>query len=318
MKILLPDTVGGAFGHITDSWENCLKSAGFQTRRYTNVEQWLEFDPDLYIGCSGHKRAIPKSRTKLAIHANPYGSSSVPGIDEGRESIEWIKSQNPDCVFGYGLDKDRQYWDKYESDLGIKWVPMATAGDATKYSVVNSEREYDIGYLGGRWAYKALTIDEYLIPVLRSPFLKCNIKGWGDWPSDLNVTPLNKGDENAFFNSVNIGPCMSEKHTYEYEIDLPERVYKCALAGVLPIHDAPKAVRSIFEYVVAASTPKEYFDKCTYFAANTNRARASAKLIRDEVLAAHTYHHRLSRLLEDIGFIEESNHLLSDLTRYSS
>lgn len=316
MKILLPDSVGGAFGHITDSWENALKSAGFQTRRYTNAEDWLNYDPDLYIGCSGHRRTIPNSRALLAIHVNPYGTKSVPGIDESKDSIDWIRRLSPDCVFGYGLDKDYNYWDKYESDLGIKWVPMATAGDATKYFPVEEKREYDVGYLGGRWSYKAITIDEYLLPVLKSPFLKCVIKGWGDWQPELGVLPLNKGDENQYYNTFNIGPCISEKHTYEYEIDLPERVFKCALSGALPVHDAPKAVRSFLEYIVAASNPKEYYEKCTYFAANQDRARSSARLLRNEILSAHTYHHRLSRLLNDLGYIDESQHLLADLTRY--
>ncbi len=312
MKILLPNRVGGAFGHITDSWMSALEHAGFRVQRYDgNIKSWHEFDPDLYIGCSGHKQPIPASRrAKLAIHVNPYGKVSVPGIDEAAANIDWVCRQRPDAVFGYGFDIHREYWSKWESDCHIPWTPMPTAADFCKYKDLGKTREFDIVYLGGKWAYKSKTMDLYLMPLLKSAGLKYKIAGWGEWPLDMQVSELPLGGENDFFNQGKIGPCMSEPHTYKHGIDMPERAFKLALAGVLYIHDAKEKISEILESCIAASTPEEYIKLHQYFANMPDKRDSVAEMQRLEILSAHTYHHRLSRLLYNCGFTTESQKLI--------
>lgn len=312
MKILLPHRVGGAFGHITDSWLAALLHAGFDVKRYDGaVESWLNFDPDLYIGCSGHRQLIPSdTKAKIAIHVNPFGRMNVPGIDESADAIDWVCKQKPVTVFGYGFEIHRHYWSKWETDQKIPWTPMPTGADYCKYKNLNLNRIYDIVYLGGRWAYKAKTIDKYLLPLLRSADVTKKVAGWGDWPAELNVTELPLNEENRFFNSGNIGPCMSEPHTYEHGIDLPERAFKLALSGTMFIHDAKRAISSILDTAVAADSPEEYVKLHKYFINMPAKRESAADMQRLEILAGHTYHHRLALLLKNCGFATEATQLL--------
>lgn len=313
MRILLPAFVGGAFGHITNSWMAALQQAGFIVERYNNAfSHWDTFNPDLYIGCSGHKQNIPIARScMVAIHVNPFGKIKVQGIDENQETIDWVKNQRPDIVFGYGFEMHRDYWSSWEDECNIPWIPMPTAADYCKYNNLNQPRDYDVVYLGGKWAYKSRTMDHYLMPLLRSPSVKCRVAGWGDWPEDMKVKELPLGEENTFFNTGKIGPCMSEPHTHIHGIDLPERVYKLALSGVLYIHDAKSAVSQILEANVAAEDPEEFIRLHKYFINRPDKRDALALSQYQEIVSAHTYHHRLAHLLYSCGFAEQSEKLLS-------
>jgi len=312
MKILLPHRVGGAFGHITDSWLAALLHAGFDTRRYDGqISSWLDFKPDLYIGCSGHRQQIPgNSGTKIAIHVNPFGVQSIPGINESDDAIDWVCKQRPTTVFGYGFEAHRPYWSKWETKCRIPWTPMPTGADYCKYKDKGDDRPYDIVYLGGRWSYKAKTIDRYLLPLFNINDIKYRVAGWGDWPPELNVQELPLNQENDFFNSGMIGPCMSEPHTHVHGIDLPERAFKLALCGTMFIHDAKLAV-SMLETAVAAEEPDEYLRLHRYFINMPEKRESMARMQRFEILSAHTYHHRLALLLHNCGFSTQSKHLLS-------
>lgn len=312
MKILLPAFVGGAFGHITNSWMSALQHAGFTVARYSNsLRDWDAFDPDLYIGCSGHRQNIPVARRSMvAIHVNPYGREPVPGIDESTEAIEWVRRQSPDIVFGYGFEIHRKYWSNWEEKLNIPWVPMPTAADYCQYSDLKGNRPFDVVYLGGKWAYKSKTMDMYLMPLLQSAGLKYRVAGWGDWPPEMSVKELALGEENAFFNTGKIGPCMSEPHTHTYGIDMPERAFKLALAGVLYIHDAKAAISQVLEASVAASDPDEYIRLHRHFINMPDKRDSLAQSQKLEILSSHTYHHRLANLLYNCGYTAESQRLV--------
>ncbi len=312
MKVLICKKVGGAFGHITDSWVNTFNfSPQFTVKRYDgNINSWQEYDPDLFIGCSGHWQPIPNNRrAKIAIHVNPYGDS-IPGIDEPKPTIDNVKMSRPDVVFGYGFETHRNYWKNWEID-GIKWVPMPTAGDAIKYQNLKFDRPYDVVYLGGRWSYKAQTIDKYLLPIIDNKEYKTKIAGWGDWHEKYGIRGLDEGLENAFFNMCRVAPCISEIHTYKTGIDLPERYFKTVLAGCAAVHDGGDKVREILPEALVANDPTEYahlVNKCVkdeYYRMETWLKQYN------NVINNHTYHHRLSNLLRECGFVSEANNLLT-------
>lgn len=310
MRILVCKKVGGAFGHITDSWMNVFQfSPGFVAQRYDgNVRSWLEFEPDLFIGCSGHWQQIPKdTKAKITIHVNPYGDS-IPGIDEPKSVIETVKSANPVAVFGYGFESHRNYWKNWDRD-GIKWVPMPTAGDIIKYRNLGSDRPYDVAYLGGRWSYKAQTIDKYLLPVFDSG-CKCRIAGWGDWHARYNIKGLDEGLENEFFNSAKVAPCISEIHTYNTGIDLPERYFKTVLAGCAAVHDGGENVRKILPQALVANNPAEYLNMINTCLKNEDYRLDVCSRQYFEVANNHTYHHRLANLLRECGFHSASDSLM--------
>jgi len=308
MNVLICHRPGGAFGYITDSWLNALRDAGHRAERWSgNQSDWQAFAPDLYIGCSGHRQPIPQTRqTKVAIHVNPFGPIDIPGIMESKDSIDWVRRQNPDAVFGYAHDTDSEMWSYYQLRMGVPFVPMATAGDLCSYYDMNGvDRDNDVVYVGGRWGYKAKTIDSYLFPVLKQN--QYVLAGWGDWPSWVNAKQLDDAAVNAFFNTAKVAPCISEYHTHTHGIDLPERVWKTLLAGCLPIHDAAKGINRYLPSIPFADSPIHFSDLVSHYVKNDGERVSLVQVLKRELLSlGHTYHHRLAGLFKVLGFEEQS------------
>ena len=314
MRILFCQRPGGAFGYITDGMINALRDKGHVVSRWDGLENtWHNFSPDLYVGCSGHKQPIPhKHSAKIAIHVNPYGPTQINGINESDANIRWTLIQKPNVVFGYGHKDDRILWSYWTTKHGIEWVPIPTAGDKTIFhNSTESDKVYDIVYLGGRWDYKGLTIDSYLLSFIRQTNYK--LHGWGNWPADVCSGLLADDQVSKFLGSGRVGPCISERHTHEYGIDIPERAFKVALCGTMVIHDAVIAIRRFIPSAIVATNPDQFREYCLYYSNRDNtdeRIRIVSKQ-RDEVLSAHTYHHRMATLFDALGFHEDSKNMVS-------
>lgn len=317
MKVLLCHRPGGAFGYITDGWFNALRDKGHKVQRWDGLEpSWNDFNPDAYIGCSGHKQPIPPRRNcKVAIHVNPYGPVNIQGINESEQNIRWTLNQKPDAVFGYGHEDDRLLWSYWTQKHGITWVPMPTAGDRIVFKQTRplDDRPLDVVYLGGRWAYKGLTIDSYLVPLLERKEVTYKLHGWGDWQPGLCSGLLAEDQACAFLNRGKIGPCISEQHTHSHGIDIPERAFKVALCGGLVVHDAAIGVRRMIPSALIAHNPEQFQDYIRHFSRPENQAERVEMVTKQqvEVLSEHTYHHRLATMFMVLGLNKEAAHMLS-------
>lgn len=312
MKILVCHRPGGAFAYISDGWINALNHAGITVTRWDgNQESWEAFDPDLYIGCSGHRQPIPmvRGRCKVALHVNPHGPRKIePNINESQDAVRWVREQNPDAVFGWAHESDREIWSGWEA-YGYRWVPLATAGDATIYNPgFGTHDQYDFVYLGGRWAYKGKSIDRYLIPLCNGQ-LNFRLHGWGDWPPGVCSGEL-PNDPNAvarFFCSGKVAPCISEHHTVTDGIDLPERVFKVALSGALAIHDPALGLERYVPNAVRSTDPESFQRLVRHWVCVPDEERqALARLQYQDVISSQTYHHRMATLLEALRFPVEA------------
>lgn len=315
MRILFCHRPGGAFGYITDGMVNALRSKGHIVARWDGLEDsWRNFGPDIYCGASGHKQPIPpKKNCKIAIHVNPYGPVTIPGINESDENIRWTLAQKPDVVFGYGHEEDRILWTYWTSKHGIEWVPLPTAGDKTIFKVMPGvEKKFDLVYLGGKWAYKGITIDAYLMPLLREKKLSYKLHGWGEWPAGVTSGILAEDQACQFLNSGRIAPCIAEQHTHAHGLDIPERAFKVALCGALIVHDPTLALRRMIPSAIIASNPAQFKEYCYHFNKNEPERAKLVEKQRQEVLSNHTYHHRLSGLLRSLGFVEEAHNMLKE------
>jgi len=327
MKILFTHRPGGAYAFISDGWMNACRAAGFTVARWDGAESsWNAYDPDIYVGCSGHRQPIPaERRAKVAIHCNPFGPRDLGPINESQNAIAWTNVQRPAAVFGYGHELDRVYWEHWTTKLGIPWVPMPNAGDSTIYKKVDDNDRYDIVYLGGRWDYKAKNIDKYLLPILkRTNSVGCTysykVCGWGGWPSDIpnSRLPETPGADVALYGSGTIAPCVSEPHTSVYGIDLPERVFKAALCGCLTIHDfVPGFAERFMPSVIVAKDEHEYATLIEEWQ-HRRDMRDRAELQRREVLNGHTYFHRMAGLLNALGFTGGADQLLTAARRFGT
>lgn len=312
MRIFLTHKPGGAYGFITQGWMNALLNRGHDVRRYDGeLSSWKDFDPDLYIGCSGHKQSIPQqSRTKLAIHVNPYGPVQIDGINETYENIKWVLKHKPDVVFGYGWHTDALLWSYWTTRHDIPWVPMPTAADATifgkKFSIF---KKYDLVYLGGRWPYKAKTIDSYLLPLL-SKVYSFKVHGWGEWPQGICSGGLDDAEVSDFLSSGKIGPCISEIHSHHYGIDIPERAFKVALSKTLVVHDSVPQIKNMIPSAIVARDPEDFMELCLHYLSHDDEREQLIQQQFQEVLSAHTYHIRMHALLAALGFSEEAAGML--------
>lgn len=330
MKVLVTRPQGGAFFFfITKGFLNAFNDAGIDARYWDgNVKTFKDFDPDLYIGCSGHRQEAPKSdKLKIAVHVNPYGVKLEPlfGVDinEPNHAINWTVSQDPDVVFGYGLQEDGStFWRDWTAKHNIPFVGVPTAGDATLYYPGPKRDDYKVAFLGGRWGYKGNNINKWLVPTIHKLGNKINIKGWGGWEGIQQysgVLPENDSGR-EFLGSALVGPCVCEPHTTKYGIDVPERFFKVALCGSLPILDEVAWFDRYCDNYIMARNPEDYYNKIANYACNPDfieEGKEAALLIRKEVLQKHTYHHRMRSLCASLGFdeaVDKFNDRISSFT----
>lgn len=319
LRILCCNPNGGAFYHITRGWENAFKALGHQFHFWSGVHKdWYDYEPHIYLGCSGWKQPIPQHRpnTIVGIHVNPIGPERLipkpgdPDINEPQSLTQWTLKQNPDFVFGYGYKQDvEQYWGFWKTKHKIPVYGIPTAGDAVKYyKQLDPKFQCEIGYIGGRWPYKGKRINQWLLPVIRK--FKSQVWGWGGWDNVSQYRGVIKdGEDRKLFSTANICPSIVEQHTSDYGIDVPERTFKVPLCGGFTICDSIKGF--LGRYVSAdafpmANNPKEYLELCQYYLKHNEKRQQLAAKQRQEILKDHTYFSRINTFLGASGFNEES------------
>jgi hypothetical protein len=130
--------------------------------------------------------------------------------------------------------------------------------------------------------------------------------GWGGWKGVkqyCGVLPYNDSGR-VFLSSALVCPCICEPHTTVYGIDIPERFFKIALCGSLPILDSIAGFKRYCDKYLMADNPSQYYDLITKYALDSNYINEGiniAKEIRLEVLKKHTYHHRMRDLCKCLG-----------------
>ncbi len=316
MKILVAKPNGGAYLYISRGFINAFKSIGCDAKFWDGDEKtWIDTKPDLYIGCSGHRKVIPKNRgnVKVAIHVNPYGTKLEPlhGIDvnEPQDAIKWTLLQTPNAVFGYGHQSDAlTYWSNWQKNHNIKFIGVPTAADHTLYWPSDNKTN-NIVYLGGRWPYKANKIDKWLLPITKITNVK--IMGWGGWQGVNGYAGVIPDSDSGreFLASGKVGPCMCEPHTTKFGIDIPERFFKLALCKTLPIVDYIPNFNRYYDQkcVLMAQNPSEYLDLVTNYANNAdfnkNRIELTEEIYKQTKLN-HTYLNRMKDLCAGLNIDE--------------
>ena len=306
MRVLIVKRVAAAYGYVTDGFINALRTVGCVVQRWDGAaDTWWQFNPDLYIGCAAHPQEPPKGhRAAIALHVNPLGPITIPDIMETPKNVSWVAKINPTVVYGYGFDDDVIYWAHWQEKHGFKWTAQSTACDATIFKDLNAVKTNDVVYLGGYWPYKAKNIEPYLFPVLDHPRIKSKVMGWGHWPEKYNVEPCPEADGNSFLNTGVIAPCISEPHTHQWGIDVPERVFKAAAVGLLPIIDSVPTLKRKLPGIPMACEGPDMLELVLHYLANPVEQQALAKQLQVHVLQNHTYHHRMAKLLTDIAVVD--------------
>ena len=321
MKVLYCNPSGGAFQYITASIVRCLNSAGIETKRWDGDPNGVRnFRPDLYMGCSGHRQDFPvwarsEFGTKVGIHVNPYASNPMPrvygnDINESKSACDWVIGQKPDFVYCYADGEQINKWYHLWKDRhGFPIVPMENAGDPILYHPVpkSDEFSYDIGFLGGRWGYKAHNLDRLIKPLLKK--YRCGLFGWGGWDNNRS---LSDEEGNRLFASSKVCPAVSEPHTTQYGVDIPERVFKIPLSGGFTICDKVHDFARLSGGVIPmAKDDKEWFDLIEYYLKHDDERAELAKKQFTHIMSNHTYYDRMANLFMKVGQGDQVSKLLA-------
>jgi len=316
LRVLCCNPNGGAFFYITKGWENAFRSLGHKFQRWKGDEEHLhKYRPHLYLGCSGWRQNLPqwarnKFGTKVGIHINPWGTTILralpgePNINESEDAKKWTISQNPDFAYCYGGSHDITHiWNHWTDKAGIPVVPMPTGGDAVAHTVMNPHPSYlcDVGFIGGRWPYKSINLNKYLVPVLNNT--NSIIYGWGGWQGHKSYCgPIKNNKVNLLFSSAKVCPAVVEPHTARYGIDIPERMFKIPLGGGFVVCDPVKNLNKHvpLETFPMANNSKHYGELISYYLKNSKDRLNLKQQQRLEILKNHTYFSRIQGFLNVI------------------
>lgn len=325
MRILMVAPRGGAFTYILKGYENAFRHLGHDVAYWKGDRAaFQDYRPDVYIGRTGWRQDIPHDLvagfgTRVAIHVNPFGTERLDTVHGNRtlneppDLIDWTAAQRPDLVYGlgWGDDADR-YWDRWRTELGLNVAMIPTAGDPFEFYRVPADPKWrcDLAFVGGRWRYKANHIDSYLMPLMGRYDIR--VHGWGGWAtwrdprSFFRSTRISDDDVRVLFSSARIGPVVHEPHTGIYGIDVPERVFKVPLCGLLAISDPSASLHRYFppDILPMADTPRHYRDLIDHYLADEDARVDLAARQRAHVLAHHTYLNRAQSFLSGLGLAD--------------
>jgi hypothetical protein len=333
MKIVI--THDGSLAHafirggLLKAFQACGHQALIWDVRTRSVFDVLdELNPDLILSQTYNMseawvRALSeRPQTKLVLRASDCGNISdnidlkkypvLVASEQEKKLILRLREQTgkPDFIHNHYCDwrlKDTHTWWIKE---GFEVRSLCSGADVFDFTNAEfmEELKSDICFVGGRWGYKAQTLDKWILP-LCSPHHKYNIKIFGNqaWgiPQYLGRThqPFTR---NALFSST-ICPNISEPHSQDFGYDIIERPFKLLSNRCLCISDyVEDLAKTIPDGIVFCKTPEEFKEKIDYFLNPENINERSGYISRgyDTVINNHTYFHRIKSIFSwfnDIG-----------------
>lgn len=298
-----------------------------------------EFEPDLFIGqtynitkglieCLQERphvkvamkaadwgpRTHPNEEDKTIGLVEPIDSSTIdlkkyPVLVASDQEIEMVRklqeaTGKPDLVYVHYNPKrvwmSHKHW-KYK--LGIKTHSLMNAADVLQYSngKIKPEYECDFCFVGGRWGYKAQTLDRWLIPLL-SRDQDYNVKIFGNQPWGVSQYCgfLPDDEVRHLFSSAKLGINLSEPHSQDLGYDIIERPFKLAIAKKSIVSDWVDDLVKLFpaDEIQFAKKPEDFKVLIDNELSMSPKYRAErGRAAYDIVLDSHTYFHRVRDLL---------------------
>jgi hypothetical protein len=339
MKILISDDSGGtahffirlgmaralvASGHEVVLWDVRSKSA---------FDAFDEFKPDIFMGQTYNvDDGLVKVLTNRTIPFSLRGSDWGPlqqEIDLEKYPILVAKDKeialcskllplNPiiDCHYPEEyLDRTIGFW----KNFGFKTISLLTAADIFDYTKGSRipEFETDVCFIGGRWGYKSRTLDKYIVPLGRVNKRKnapLNMKVFGNQPWNIPQYCGFLGDRfvKDALASATVCPNVHEPHSQDFGYDIVERVWKLGSNKCFCVSDSVEGLKKIFsnDEIVIAETPEEFRDAVIYYINNPEERLPYIDRYYNTIMNRHTYFHRASQWLAELGFLKEAEHVM--------
>jgi hypothetical protein len=179
---------------------------------------------------------------------------------------------------------------------------LLSAADVFEFTGGESKPEYecDLGFLGGRWGYKAQTLDNYFMPLLGG---ELNVKIFGNQPWGIpEYCGFLPDDEvRHFLASAKICPNISELHSQDFGYDIIERPFKLAANKCFVISDYVEGLAEVYPNMPMCKTPEDFKKDVYYYLNDDKSVIESVEANYKETINKHTYFHRVSEIFINLG-----------------
>lgn len=280
-----------------------------------------EFEPDLFIGQTFNvDRAIAKCIAErpnmmVVMKASDDGPihdtmdhSKFPVLvasDRERDTIKKLMEDTgkPDFVFVHyrdeRLDETHGYW----RQRGVRVESMLSGACIFDYTCGTKKPEFecDLAFVGGRWGYKAQTLDKWFLPFIATDL---NIKIFGNQPWGVPQYCGFLPDEQVkhLFASAKICPNLSEPHSQVFGYDIVERPFKLLSNKCFVVSDYVEDMKTIIPNgIVYAKTPSDFISKIMYYMEKPDKRQEVIQQGYDCVMNNHTYFHRVAYMFNKLG-----------------
>ena len=328
MKIMISNDTGLAHYYIRMGLLRAFTALGHDTVMWdiTKVpvfDAFAEMEPDIFIGQTYNiNRALIKClaqrpNCKVIMKGSDWGEISdtidrqkYPVLIANEEEIDNVKALREanglDYIYVHYLqhhvDKTHAHW----MDI-VPAKSLLSAADVFEFTGGESKPEYecDLGFLGGRWGYKAQTLDKYFLPLLGG---NLNVKIFGNqsWgiPEYCGFLPDN--EVRHFLASAKICPNISELHSQDFGYDIIERPFKLAANKCFVISDYVEGLKDVYPDMPLCSTPETFKDQVHYYLDNPDHASHIVGLNYENTINNHTYFHRVEGIFRNLGMEHEA------------
>jgi len=340
MKILISNDGPHAHFYIRTGIGRALTYAGHQVvmweiSKKAAFDAFDEFEPDMFIGQTYNlneavrKCILARPNMKVIMKGSDWGAISdsidrvkYPVLIANEQEIENVaelrKNGKPDLLYVHyhpdRLGETHNHWD----DI-VQTVSLMNAADIFLFTngKVKDQYKSHVGFMGGRWGYKAQTIDKYLLPLM-NPKSRLNIKIFGnsDWgvPQYCGFLPDNEAAH--FLRSCDICPNLSEPHSHKYGYDVVERPFKLLANKCFVISDYVEDLEKLFpKSIIHCKTPAEFHEKIGYYLDKPKERAILSQLGYEEVIGGHTYFHRMASIFGELGMGDEQENMLKSLDK---
>jgi Glycosyl transferases group 1 len=308
----------GAMGHEVIMWDINSKSA---------FDAFDEFEPHVFFGQSYNidgglmKCLLSRPYLKVVMKAGDFGEigdsldkNMFPVLMASPKEIENVttlkdKIDKPDFLeIHYHedyIDGTHGHW----KELDINVESIMSAVDTFDYinGKYNPAFASDVAFVGGYWPYKAVVLDQYLVPLcdLRT---NLNVKIFGNqaWPVANFCGFVDNTYVADVFASATICPNLHEPHSQVLGYDVVERPFKLLGGGNFVISDYVEGLYKLFpNEIVYAHTPQEFHELIFHFVKNPDERLPYMEQGKKTVMADHTYFDRVAKIFSKLNMPDQ-------------
>lgn len=336
MNIVIQDT-GGAHHWQHLGWAKVFTYCGHNVLLWNPAEKpaldlFNEIQVDVFLGQAYNlTRPLIKALAKtpdcrVALKAGDWGPMNL-SWDHQKYPVLLASEEEKDLV-GQVMDNNGinflhiHYHPKWigathgcwTTEFGLPVHSSMNAADIFEYTngIFMPEIASDVAFVGGRWGYKSITLDAYLLK-LCNPNLNLNVKIFGNtgWGVPQYCGTIPDALVKHVFSSATICPSISELHSQDFGHDIIERPFKLLSNKSFCISDKVEGLEMLFpDGIVYADNPKDFVEKVFHYLNHPDERLPFIESGYEAVMKSHTYFDRAASFFENLGFTKEAEDVI--------